>query len=78
MYLKCRLVGCQPTNDTGGRFVPATRHRQEETRHTKLGIEGDIDIIKYAPAYLFSMTRIKTEIFNVDNNEYAQVLYTIE
>lgn len=57
------------------------KHKNEHTmyfRDTKLAIDGDIDIFKYAPPYLFSITKSKTEIFEVDNNSYAPVLYTVK
>ena len=57
------------------------KHKNEHTmyfRDTKLAIDGDIDIFKYAPPYLFSIAKSKTEIFEVDNNSYAPVLYTVK
>ena len=48
-----------------------TRYIHEHTmyfRDTEVCIEGDVDIFKYAPPYLFSITENKTEIFDVDNN----------
>ena len=57
------------------------KHRNEHTmyfRDIRLDIDGDVDIFKYAPPYLFSITKTKTEIFEVDNSSYARVLYTVE
>ena len=57
------------------------KHKNEHTmyfRDTKLAIDGDIDIFKYAPPYLFSIAKSKTEIYEVDNNSYAPVLYTVK
>ena len=47
-------------------------------RDTELGIEGDIDVFKYAPPYLFSITKSKTDIFKVDNVGFASVVYSVE
>ncbi len=57
------------------------QHRKEHTmyfRDTEIDIDGDIDTIKYAPPYLFSITKSKTEIFEVDNEYYARMLYTVQ
>ena len=47
-------------------------------RGTELDIEGNIDVFKYAPPYLFSITESKTDIFEVDNTQHAYVIYSVE
>lgn len=57
------------------------KHKNAHTmyfRDTVIAIDGDVDIFKYAPPYLFSITKSKTEIFDVDNNGSASVLYTVK
>ena len=57
------------------------KHRNMHTmyfRDTELDIKGDIDVFKYAPPYLFSITKEQTDIFKVDDTDHAQVIYSVK